>query len=52
MDGGVALMQRHWPASLGGWAFDTGVAVRDSVSLEVAVSWFLRRCYWLVLLRS
>jgi len=54
MGGGVALMQRHWPTSLGGWvwAFDTGAAVRDGVSLEVAVRWFLRCCYWLVSLRS
>jgi len=53
MGGGVALMQRHWPTSLGGWAwaFDMGVAVRDGVSL-VAVSCFLRFCYWLVSLRS
>jgi len=54
MGGGVALIQRHWPTSLGGWVwvFDTGVAVRDGTSLEVAVSWFLRCCYWLVSLRS
>jgi len=47
-------MRRHWPTSLGGWAwaFDTRVALRDGVSLEVAVSWFLRRCYWLTSLRS